>query len=95
MNASGARATTVCAVMLAAAGHMAGGAPAPPQDLRGLLERVRVLCSVYDPLTGRYRLDYALFIEIFAGITVLGAVLHYLTREWRRNRRPPIGRGAA
>jgi protein SCO1/2 len=75
--------------------EVAGGAPAPPQDLRGLLERVRVLCSVYDPLTGRYRLDYALFIEIFAGITVLGAVLHYLTREWRRNRRPPIGRGAA
>ena len=63
------------------------GAPVPAQDLAGLLERVRVLCSVYDPLTGRYRLDYALFIEIFAGLTVLGAIIHYLAREWRRQRR--------
>ena len=65
------------------------GAPIPLQDVRTLLDRVRILCSVYDPATGLYRLDYALFIEIFAGITVLGAVAHYLLREWRRQRRPP------
>jgi protein SCO1/2 len=52
-----------------------------------VLDRVRILCSVYDPSTGKYRLDYALFIEIFAGLTVLGAIAHYLLREWRRQRR--------
>ena len=56
------------------------------------VERVRVLCSVSDPLSGKYRLDYALFIEIFAGMTVLGAMAHYLVREWRRQRRPAPNR---
>jgi protein SCO1/2 len=70
------------------------GAPAPAQSLQRLVDRVRVLCSVYDPLTGKYRLDYALFIEIFAGLTVLGAIVHYLTREWRRQRRPAAKRAA-
>ena len=70
------------------------GAPAPKQTLRGVVERVRVLCSVYDPLTGKYRLDYALFIEVFAGLTVLGSIGHYLTREWRRQRRPTAKRAA-
>jgi protein SCO1/2 len=62
------------------------GAPVVPQDLSDLVSRVRILCTVYDPRTGTYRLDYSLFIEIFAGLTVLGATLTYLTREWRRQR---------
>jgi protein SCO1/2 len=70
------------------------GAFAPAQSVQRLVDRVRVLCSVYDPLTGNYRLDYALFIEIFAGLTVLGAIVHYLTREWRRQRRPTASRAA-
>ncbi|MGE5171911.1 MAG: SCO family protein [Rudaea sp.] len=71
------------------------GAPGPLQDLSGLLARVRVLCSVYDPATGSYRLDYGLFIEIFAGLTVLGAVAFYIGGEWRRQRRTRRDRVAA
>ena len=66
--------------------ELATGAPAPVQDLSGLLEKVRILCTVYDPLSGRYRLNYGLFIEIFAGLSVLGAIALYLGREWRRQR---------
>jgi protein SCO1/2 len=62
------------------------GAPAPVQSLSGLLEQVRILCTVYDPRAGRYRLDYGLFVEIFAGMSVLGAIAWYLAREWRRQR---------
>jgi len=62
------------------------GAPAPVQSLTGLLERVRILCTVYDPRAGKYRLNYGLFIEIFAGLSVLGAIAYYLAREWRRQR---------
>jgi protein SCO1 len=62
------------------------GAPAPAQDLAGLLEKVRILCTVYDPRAGKYRLNYGLFIEIGAGLTVLGAILAYLAAEWRRHR---------
>ena len=64
------------------------GAPAPAQNLPGLLERVRILCTVYDPRAGKYRLNYGLFIEIFAGLSVLGAIAYYLAREWRRQRIP-------
>ena len=63
------------------------GAPAPAQNLAALVERVRILCTAYDPLSGRYRLNYGLFIEIFAGLSIVGGVLYYLLNEWRRQRR--------
>jgi protein SCO1 len=63
------------------------GAPAPTQNLSALIDRVRILCTVYDPLSGKYRLNYGLFIEIFAGLSVLGGVAYYLSSEWRRQRR--------
>jgi protein SCO1 len=63
------------------------GAPAPVPTLSTLLERVRVLCTVYDPRSGRYGLNYGLFIELFAGVSILGGVAWYLTSEWRRQRR--------
>src|SRR5690606_15426301 len=46
------------------------GAPIPQSlSLTDLIERVRVLCSVYDAETGRYRYDYGLILEILGGIT--------------------------
>jgi len=64
------------------------GAPPPPEPaLSALFERVRILCTVYDPVSGRYRIDYGLLIEVLAGLSVIGAVLFYLAAEWRRNRR--------
>ena len=62
------------------------GGTVPEQTLADLVERVRILCTVYDPRTGRYRLNYGLFIEIAAGLTILGATAWYLTSEWRRQR---------
>ena len=62
------------------------GTPAPAQDLSALLERVRILCTVYDPRAGKYRLNYGLFIEIFVGLTVLGATAWYLIAGARRGR---------
>ncbi len=63
------------------------GAPAPIQNLAEIVERVRILCTVYDPRAGKYRLNYGLFIEILVGLAVLGATLYYLGSEWRRQRR--------
>ena len=64
------------------------GEPAPQASAASVVERVRLLCTVYDPLTGKYRLDYALFIEIAAGLIVLGGTAGFLIRERRRARRP-------
>lgn len=68
---------------------LALGEPAPATDLAAVIERVRVICTVYDPNTGGYRLDYALFAELGAGVLVLGATFLFLMRERRRARRRP------
>jgi protein SCO1/2 len=62
------------------------GDPSPVENLAGFIERVRILCTVYDPRAGKYRLNYGLFIEIFAGLSMLGGTVWYLTAEWRRQR---------
>ncbi|MEW5862490.1 MAG: SCO family protein [Pseudomonadota bacterium] len=65
---------------------LAAGAPVRAGDLAALVERVRLLCTVYDPARGEYRLDYALFAEMAAGAIVLGGTLGFLLRHRRRPR---------
>lgn len=52
-----------------------------------LVERVRILCSVYDPLTGKYRVSYGLVFEIAGGITFLVWILWFFGNEWWARRR--------
>jgi protein SCO1/2 len=66
--------------------NLALGQPLPRPSAAAWLDRVRLVCTVYDPLTGKYRLDYTLFIEIGAGLSVLGLTLGFLLRERRRPR---------
>jgi len=47
----------------------------------GLVDRVMLFCTVYDPTTGRYRFDNSLFFQLFAGGTFILALLIYLIRE--------------
>lgn len=65
------------------------GDPAPKNDVAGWIERVRVLCTVYDPRAGRYRLNYGLFVELFTGSTIVVATLWYLIAASRRRRGTP------
>ena len=51
-----------------------------------LLDRVRILCSVYDPATGTYRVDYSLYLEIAGGATFILAMLWFALQEWRARR---------
>jgi protein SCO1/2 len=53
---------------------------------RGLLDRIRLICTVYNPNTGRYQFSYAVFIGIAVGGASLLLVLAFLIREWRRTR---------
>jgi len=62
------------------------GTPAPAGDWRALLEKVRLFCTVYDRSSGRYRLDYSLFVGMAIGIMILGAGVTSLLREWRSQR---------
>jgi protein SCO1 len=50
----------------------------------GLIDRIKFICTTYDPGAGRYRIDYGLvFGSVIAGISLLlfGGLL---LREWRR-----------
>jgi protein SCO1 len=64
------------------------GAPVPPLlELSGVVERIRLLCTVYDPKTGTYRVDYSLALEIAGGLTFAIAMALYMFNEWRGRRR--------
>lgn len=52
--------------------------------LENIWEKVRLYCTVYDPHSGGYRVNYSIFFEIFAGLTTLGAILWLALRELRR-----------
>lgn len=52
-----------------------------------LADRLRFICTVYDPKTGRYRTDYAIYIGITAGAISLLLMAWVIVRMWRDNRR--------
>ncbi|CAB1370139.1 SCO family protein [Denitratisoma oestradiolicum] len=61
------------------------GSALPRQNaVTELLDRVRILCSVYDPKSGRYRIDYTLFMEIGGFLTFLAGLGYVVWRERRR-----------
>ena len=47
----------------------------------GLVDRIKLFCTVYDPTTGRYRFDNSLFVQMAAGATFILALVVYLLRE--------------
>lgn len=62
--------------------------PAPAgSTLVTMVERVRILCTVYDPDTGEYRYDYKLIFEIIGGLLFFLSVAIYFLLEWRERYR--------
>jgi protein SCO1 len=56
-------------------------------SLSSILEQVRILCSVYDPRTGKYRVSYGLVLEIAGGATFLIWIIWFFFNEWWARRR--------
>jgi protein SCO1/2 len=67
---------------------VAAGAP-----IADLLERVRILCTVYDPETGTYRTDWALILELAGGATFALAMTWFFVLERRTQQRLRRRRG--
>jgi protein SCO1/2 len=61
------------------------------QFLSGLVNDVRIFCTVYDPRTGGYKFDYSLFIQIAIGLFMVLSISFYLLREILRSRRDRKG----
>lgn len=62
------------------------GAPQPAPTLTGLFDKVRLLCSVYDPATGEYRFNSAYLVEMLIGASIILFGLATVFVEWRRKR---------
>ena len=63
------------------------GRKADLTSLSGLINRVRLFCTVYNASEGRYRFDYSILIGAVVGLLSLGAVgivlMRNLLRVWR------------
>lgn len=70
---------------------MIAGSPIPAGSttLQEIIERVRIICSVYDPLTGRYRTNYSLYFQIAGFATFVAFMIYLSINFWRNRRRRP------
>jgi protein SCO1 len=53
----------------------------------GLVNRLRLFCTIYNPANERYRFDYSIFIGGIIGLVSLLGVAVVLVRGWRRQGR--------
>ena len=58
-----------------------------PGLLDQLADRVRILCTVYDPRTGSYKVDYTLPLQIAGGATFFVLMVGFFINEWRSSRK--------
>lgn len=52
-----------------------------------LVDRLRLICTVYDPATGSYRVSLALPLELAGGLTFILVMTVFFVTEWRAARR--------
>jgi protein SCO1/2 len=53
--------------------------------IEGMLNNIKLFCTVYDPTTGMYRFDYSIFIGLFIGLVTLGGTAWFIVRAWRKS----------
>lgn len=63
------------------------GREKPFLSISGLSDRIKLFCTVYNPVTGRYYFDYSLFASIAIGAISLALVFFVLVRETRKSMR--------
>jgi protein SCO1/2 len=68
--------------------ELAQNAPVPQGNVQAFFEKVKLLCTVYDPVAGRYRLNTVIVAELLVGASIILGILTFLVVEWRRRRRP-------
>jgi protein SCO1/2 len=67
--------------------QLAQDAPVEQASLEGAWEKFKLLCTVYDPAAGRYRINYVVVIELLVGASVMLGGIGFVHWEWRRRRR--------
>jgi hypothetical protein len=67
--------------------ELAQNSPRPAETIKAWYEQAKLLCTVYDPAAGRYRVNYAVLIELLVGASVMLGGIGFVAVEWRRRRR--------
>jgi protein SCO1/2 len=67
--------------------QLAQNAPVEQASLEGAWEKFKLLCTVYDPAAGRYRVNYVVVIEILVGTSVMLFGIGFVLWEWRRRKK--------
>ena len=55
-------------------------------SLSGIINRVRLFCTIYDPASDKYRFDYSVIIGAIIGAACLTGIAFVLIRGWQRSR---------
>ena len=53
--------------------------------IQGMLNNIKLFCTVYDPTTGMYRFDFSIFISLAIGLLTLGGTAWFIIRAWRKS----------
>lgn len=70
------------------------GQPVESNELiEHLVDRVRILCTVFDFKIGTYKVDYTLPIQIAGGVTFFVLMLIFFINEWRSSRKMARSKG--
>jgi len=75
-------------VLVDALKRLVAGQRAAERTLPAMLDMVRLICSTFDPSTGRYRFDYSLILSIAIGVLCFAAVAAFIWQSWRQLPRP-------
>ena len=67
------------------------GTPLPLANLAELLERVRIVCTVYDPKSGRYRFKTSVIGDVVSFVLIGVTIFGFLWHDRRKRRRPERG----
>jgi protein SCO1/2 len=62
---------------------------ADDESVASWLDTLRVLCTVYDPRSGRYAFDYSLAVALATGLLCLSGVAVFIVRAWREHPQKP------
>jgi protein SCO1/2 len=55
-------------------------------SVSGIVNRVKLFCTLYDPNSGRYKFDYSLFIGMVIGFVSVAIIGFVVVRAWWRLR---------
>ena len=62
-----------------------GRSPPDQPVLDGLVAKIKLFCTTYDPATDSYNFDYSLFVGMLIGLGIIAVTGNFVVRAWFRH----------